>query len=281
MNENEEKKKLTMFNFSIPPPLITREHGSWAVLIVPMLVSAAVVGKCTIDFLLLAMAAFLLFLAYVPAQVVLREFSGMPQRPEKLRQARFWGTGYGLATLCIAVPLLLKGHPLLFAFGIVGIFTFVSNFYLTKAFGKTIATDLIAVAGLALSGPGTYYVLTGDIDRTAASLYLLNFLFFGCSVFYVHMEIRASAAKNSALSLSGRISQGKLNLLYHAAVVVIIGILATVHLTPAVAILAFVPMLAHAVYGTLTLSRRVRFKKLGFILLGQSLLFGMLLSHFV
>ncbi len=281
MNMNDKGGTRTKIDFSIPPPLITREHGSWAVLIVPMLVSAAVVEKWTIDFLLLATLALLLFLSYVPAQVVLRDFSGIPQRPEKLRQARFWGTAYMLAAACISVPLLLNGHLLLFAFGIVGIFTFVSNFYLTKAFGKTIATDLIAVAGLTLSGPGAYYVLTGDIDRTAASLYLLNFLFFGCSVLYVHMKNRASAAKDSEISLRGRISQGKLNLFYHAAVVVIVGILASVHLAHVAALLAFVPMLAHAVYGTLKLSRKVRFKNLGFILLGQSLLFGMLLSHFI
>lgn len=280
MNENE-KKKLTMFNFSIPPPLITREHGSWAILIVPMLVSAAVVGTWTVDFLMLATVVLLSFFSYVPAQTVLRDLSGMPQRPEKLRQARFWGTAYGLSALCIVLQLLLKGHLLLLVFGIAGICTFVANFYLTKAFGKIIATDLVAVAGLTLGGPGAYYVLTGAVDRTATSLYLLNVLFFGCSVFYVHMKIRASAAKNSEMSLSARISQGKLNLLYHAAVVVIVGILASLHLTPIVVITAFVPMLAHAVYGTFTLARKVRFKNLGFILLGQSLLFGVLLSHFV
>jgi hypothetical protein len=70
-----------------------------------------------------------------------------------------------------------------------------------------------------------------------------------------------------------------MNLLYHIAVISIIGALAALQFTSLVALVAFFPMLIHGVYGTLKLSGKVRFKKLGFLLLGQSILFGILLSY--
>ena len=272
-----EKK---MFGVKIPPPVITKEHGSWAVLLVPILVNACVAGKWSIDFVFVALAVLGVFLSYVPAQVLLRHYSGVPQRDERVRQAKFWITGYLFVTIGSAVPLLVKGYIFLLVIGSIGAVFFFCNFFLVKHYSKMIATDLIAVAGLTLSGPSVYYVLTGMLDRTAVSLYVLNFLFFGCSVFYVHMKIQFSASKKAVMAWRENLKFGKLNLLYFAAVVSIMAILAASRFTSIIALVAFVPMIAHGVYGTVNLSSRVHFKNLGFLLLGQSILFGTLLSYF-
>ena len=174
-------------------------------------------------------------------------------------------------TTGIVVPLLLKGYIFLLVIGVVGAVFFFCNFFLVKHYSKMIATDLIAVAGLALSGPSVYYVLTGTLDRTALSLYVLNFLFFGCSVFYVHMKIHASASKKPEIAWREKLSLGKVNLLYYAAVVTVVAILAVAHFTHVLVLVAFVPMVVHGVYGTVKLSTKVHFKKLGFLLLGQSI----------
>jgi hypothetical protein len=70
-----------------------------------------------------------------------------------------------------------------------------------------------------------------------------------------------------------------MSLMYHIAVISIIVALAALHFTSPVALLAFLPMLIHGVYGTLKLSGKVHFKKLGVLLLAQSILFGILLSY--
>ena len=75
-----------------------------------------------------------------------------------------------------------------------------------------------------------------------------------------------------------KLSLGKANLLYYAAVVAVVAILAAAHIVPTLVLAAFVPMILHGVYGILKLSTRVNFKKLGLLLLGQSILFGVLLS---
>ena len=75
-----------------------------------------------------------------------------------------------------------------------------------------------------------------------------------------------------------KLSLGKVTLFYYAAVVGGVAVLAVAHIVTALALVAFIPMVVHGVYGTLRLSARVHFKKLGFLLLGQSILFGVLLS---
>ncbi len=272
-------RKENIFITKLSPPVITKEHGSWAVLFVPMFVNACVAGMWSMDIILVALAALGAFLNYAPAQVLLRHYSGVPQRDEKLKQAKFWATAYLCFTAGIVVPLLLKGYVFLLPVGVLGAVFFFCNFFFVKYYSKMIATDLIAVAGLTLSGPSAYYVLTGTLDRTALSLYVLNVLFFGCSVFYVHMKIQASAAKKPNMEWREKLSLGKVNLYYHAAVVTIVTIFAAVHFIPIFVLVAFVPMVVHGVYGTVKLSTKVHFKKLGFLLLGQSIAFGMLLSY--
>lgn len=277
-----------MGNSKIPPPLITKEHGSWAVLLVPMLVSASVVGKWTIDFVLLTLSAFGFFMSYVPVHILLRNLLGVPHQDEKLTQAKFWAAMYLFIGAAFILPLLMKGYIFLLPIGALGAIAFFGNFILTRRYFKTIASDLLAVAGLTLSAPSAYYVLTGLLDTTALLLFILNFLFFGCSVFYVHMKIRASATKKTKLTWTDKLSLGKLNLLYHAAVILIVGILAATSasgrrldsLSGLVALIAFTPMFIHGVYGTVKLSGRIRFKNLGFLLLAQSILFGILLGYF-
>ena len=184
-----------MMREKIPPPAITKEHGSWAVLVIPMLVNACIAGKWSTNAIFVAASALGIFMSYVPAQALLRHYSGITQGEEKLRQAKFWAVAYLFATVAFVVPLLLSGYTLLLAIGITGAIFFFCNFFLVKYYSKMIVTNMIAVAGLTLSGPSMYYVLTGMFDWYAVLLYVLNFLFFGWSVFYVHMKIQASATK--------------------------------------------------------------------------------------
>jgi nitrous oxidase accessory protein len=149
---------------------------------------------------------------------------------------------------------------------------------LTRHYSKTVLSDLISVLGLTLSAPAAYYAVAGKLDQPAAMLWLMNFLFFGSGIVYVHTKLRAAALKKPDFSFGEKLSLGKLNLIYHVIVLTIVGILAAKNFTPLFALVAFVPMTIHAIYGTLKLSSAVRFKNLGLILLLHSLLFALLLA---
>lgn len=262
---------------TIPKAVIPKEHGAWAVLLVPMFVGAAVAEGWTWNFVLLVLAALFMFLSYVPAQGVLRHYFVNTQTEERFRQNAFWSGAYLVAGMSFAVPLLAQGYLLLLVPGFTGMAAFLAHFFLTRRFPKTIPGDLLAVCGLTLTAPAAYYVGTGVLDGTAALLWLFNVLFFGSSVFYVHMKIRATSSKNAEMGIPDKISIGGLNIIYHVVVIAVVVAMSLLYQSLQFAAIAFLPMALHAMYGTYALSRRVQFKKLGFILLGQSVLFGILL----
>ncbi|MGH7602242.1 MAG: YwiC-like family protein, partial [bacterium] len=262
----------------IPPPIIPKEHGAWAVLLVPMIAGASFAGRFNLNVLYLALSALGGFMSYVPVQTILRHFFVAPQGKEKLQAAIFWSGGcLGIATLFI-LPLFFQKLWMLLGIGMAGMISFFGNFILVRRYTKTILSDLISVAGLTLSAPSAYYVATGKLHQAAELLWLLNFLFFGCGIVYVHMKIHASAMKKSELSLDEKLRLGKLNLIYHLIVLAIVGILVIKNFTPLLAMAAFAPMTVHAIYGTFKLSSTVRFKNLGLILLAHSLVFALLLA---
>ncbi|MBI2429843.1 MAG: YwiC-like family protein [Ignavibacteriales bacterium] len=261
---------------SIPKPIITKEHGAWAVLFVPMIAGAAYANSFSWNVVCLAFSALCVFMSYVPVHTLLREWTGTSQGEEKLAAAEFWTAVYLGCGVLLILPLLYEQLWLLLAIGIFGAGLFLGNFLLTRKIQKSIAGDLTAVAGLTLGAPGVYYAATGTLDSEAFVLWLLNFLFFGCSVFYVHLKIRVSKMKKDKWHLREKLSAGKMNILYHCLVVTVVVVLVLYHLTPATIVIAFLPMVVHAVVGTIRLSHRVKFKHLGLLLLGHSIVFGLI-----
>jgi hypothetical protein len=262
----------------IPPPIIPKEHGAWAVLLVPVAVAASAAGTFPPDLILLTLSMLAVFMSHIPAQNLLGNMPGQPHNREKMRQSRFWAAIYLVAGAVFVAPLLAKGLWLLMAFGVLGAVGFFGNLFLTRRSHKTVGSDLVAVASLTLSAPAAYYVASGSTGRVAVLLWVLNTLFFGCSVLYVHMKIRVAGLQKPELRCVEKLSLGKLNVLYHVAVLSVVGIMALEHYTAQFAFLAFVPMSIHAVYGTLKLSGRVRFRNIGLLLLGQSVLFAFLMG---
>ena len=257
--------------------MVTREHGAWAVLFVPMLVGATYARDGVWNVLLLGISALGIFMSYVPVHLILREYSGSTRAHEKNSAAYFWSAVFLGIGIAFVIPLIFNGYWYLLPIGALGMTSFFGNYLLTKKDGKTIASDLLAIFGLTLSAPSAYYVSTGVLEMNALILWILNVLFFGCSVFYVHMKIRVTGMKKTSWKLKEKFVVGVLNILYHFIVIGIVLVIVLSHATPVTVILAFVPMVVHAIVGTVNLHRKVRFKKLGFLLLAQSIFFCIVL----
>ena len=263
---------------NIPKPIIPKEHGSWAVLLVPLVVGTNVSGVSSLSFVLLALSVIAIFLAYLPLEMLLGIKFGKSRVSEEHHAARFWSIAYLSAGLLFVFPLLLEGYWALVAIAVLGTISFLVSFFLGIGRPRNVGSDLVAVAGLTLTAPSAYYVITRSLDGHAITLWLLNFLFFGSGIVYVHMKMRAKAMGKSKLGWLERISIGKLNLIYHGVVVTAVFTLASLHLTKFAALFAFVPMIVHAVLGTVRLSQNVRFKTLGYLLLAQSIVFAICLT---
>ncbi len=261
-----------------PPRLIvTKEHGSWAVLLIPMAVAVGVGQHVSWDELMLAAGAVAVFMSYVPLQTIMRHWFVQPQSDENVSQSDFWAGVFTLTAIVAGAFLLLRGFWLLVPVGAVAAGCFLANFILVRRLGKSVWSDLVAVAGLTATGAAMAYVENARLDTTAFSIWILNFLFFGSTVFYVHMKLRASRMKKDGFSFAEKISIGRMNILYHCVVIGIVLFLAFVHLTPRLAVVAFIPIVIHAWVGTIRLTKRAQFRIIGYALLAESVAFSILL----
>lgn len=274
---NLKDRLLVTISIRVPKLIVPREHGAWAVLLVPLAIGAGCAGEFTLDLLWLLGASLGAFMSYVPNQFLLHHAFGNRLTSQKLRQARFWAITYLGLGILFALPLAIKGLWLIVPLGVVGTAVFTGNYILAKHHGKTITGDLLAVSGLTLTGPAAYYVVTGRIDDSAILLWGLSILFFGSSVLYVHMKIRAASFGKEKLSVLKKLSLGAMNIAYGLSVLAIVWTLTSVDLLPVYTIFAFLPMVVHVIFGTFSLTGRVRFRNLGFILVGQSVVFALLM----
>lgn len=266
----------------IPPLMITREHGSWAVLLIPMIIGCTYAGSITFNVLFLLLSSLGIFMSYVPLQILLRKQFGKNVPPPQAEAAKFWAVVYLAAGMVFLLPLLFQQLWLLLPIGGIGILTFFINFFLLrKGQRSSVLSDFIAVCGLTLSGPSTYYILTASLDMNAFVIWSLNVLFFGCSVFYVQMKIRATGLKKNDWGFLDKISIGKWNIIYHGAVFVILNIMVFYHLTISTILAAYIPMMVHSLYGTMRLQKKTKFKNLGFGLLTHSLVFGLIILFLI
>lgn len=252
-----------------------KEHGAWAVLFVPMIVGAVIADRFSANLILLFLSALGFFLAYQPVQIFLRK---QTLSDEKMRAAKTWAPAFLLWGAIPSIFLFLQGFWLLLPIGVFALAAFFLNVALTRNRPKSIGSDFVAVVGLTTTGPAASYVSSGSLEIGGLLLWLLNVLFFGSSVFYVHMKIRASSLKKEVMTSRDRVFLGQYNILYHVALLAVVAAFTSVSEKSFLAIAAFVPVSLHAFIGTVRLSPRVRFKKLGFLLLAQSVLFAVLLS---
>jgi len=261
----------------IPPPIVTREHGAWAVLLVPLLTGFALSEQIRMNHLYLFISALFFFLSYAPAQTVLRHRSRQRSEDNVPHAATLWGGVFVTLGFAFAAPLVLRGYFLLVPMGAVTIALFAANHLLFQRYGKTLAGDLLGMLALTVGAPAALYVGSASLDERHVILWFLNFFFFASGAFYVHMKIGAAGVKQSSLAPAEKVRLGYHNLLYHVIMFGVLGLSIMVTSTSAILLLAFVPITVHALYGTISLSPRVNFKRLGLILLGHSILFCVLL----
>ena len=245
---------------------IPREHGAWAMWIVPML-SAVLVTHFSLSFLLLFLCFALLYVAHHPI-VMLAKRGGNVRTGEK----KF--------VVVVAVPALVIGTaliviynlPWLALFGMLELALFIFS---VKAFvGKeqrTFTNELTIVAALTLSAPASYYTITHVVDGKAVMLYILNFLFFGSSVFYVKMIIEFLRTKGF---WRGEAEKARsMTIAYHAALVAVILLMSIMKSVNNLVLLGFLPMLVQVAVGVFSKNTRVNFTQLGIALIVQSVVF--------
>ncbi|MGM7680828.1 YwiC-like family protein [Cytobacillus sp. Hm23] len=184
-------------------PLIPKQHGAWAMLLIPFLVGIFAGQPSMIHFPLFG-GWLLLYLGTYPLLMFLKG----KRREFYLK----WTFIYMFpALICLVITLIINYK--LFYFGIVMLPFFVVNVYFAKKNQeRALLNDMSAITSFSIGGVASYYGGTGSIDFVAIGILLLSMFFFIGSTFYVKTMIREK--KNSTYRW---ISWG-----YHLGIIVIL-----------------------------------------------------------
>ena len=262
----------------IPSLPLTREHGSWALLAVPLAIGSASAETVSVRHAVLALAALAAFLSHVPLQALLDHATDRAPSDATMRGARFWVVILIGVALTFGVGLVVLGELHLLAWGTVAATSLVIRSVMNRSNGRSAGADLVAVAGLSVGAPSALLLGATDDWSRAILLWILVALFFGCSVVYVHMKMHRTAFRSMDLPLRRRLRLGWMPLTYHVFVIVLAAVIVQMGATSYMTVLAYLPMAIHALIGTIRLSAPVRFRRLGFLLVGQSVIFAVLLT---
>lgn len=226
--------------------IVPKQHGAWAMLIIPF-VLGAYAGGFTWLHLPLFIGWFFLYLATYPLLMAVKS----------KRKQEYMGAFYRYtAIVAVMLSICLWYVPSLFYFGMAMIPFFLVNLYYAKRKQeRAFWNDVAAIAAFCVGGLASYYVGRRELTTQAFEPAVFCFLFFLGSTFYVKTMIREK--KNQMYKW---LSWG-----YHG--VLIVGLIVLGY--PLFA-LAYVPSVVRAVY---LYGKALPIMKLGILEIANSVYF--------
>lgn len=229
-------------------PLLPKEHGSWAMLIVPLVLGAIIAPLWRWQVLLLWIAGFSFFLVRYPLALLVKT----RRRPKANRIELWrWVVAYsGIAALSVGWLLLVERLWLLALMGIFGMSLLLFHLWLVfRRQEMSVIGELSGILGLALGAPMAYCAASGHLDGTAILLWLINVLYFGGTVFYIKLKVRQQPRLPAPNHLGERLGKAKVCLAYQTIALTIIILLVTLRQAPLLTPLALVPATIKTLYG--------------------------------
>ncbi len=272
----EATAPLAAHNKAARGPLVPREHGAWAMLLIPLVVSLAAAGRWGLEGPLFLGTCLAIYTARQPINMLVRSL----QEPGDEAKGRplFWLGVYAVLALAFGLPLLFYyGRWLLLPWAAIFMAFTAAHFYLRqRRQDRTIPGELVTIAGLALTAPGAYYVARG-LEPTAAYLWVLTTLYSSASIFYVRMKMKHRSLRRPAKDVMERLSLGRNSIIYQGVLVLVLALAVAWGQVPPFVPIAFAPLLAKVTYAVLAGDHLVNIKKVGWIEVAHSVAFTFLL----
>lgn len=163
-----------------------KQHGAWAMLIIPFWLGAASTGVVW-QHVPFFMGWLLLYLGTYPLLLMFKK--------KKIPFYRKWAFIYIVpAFVFLMVPLFTT--PTIAAFGLAMIPFFIINAYFSaKNNDRALLNDLSAIVVFSIAGLASSYLHNAEINENAILVFASSILFFTGSTFYVKTMIREK--KNS------------------------------------------------------------------------------------
>ena len=224
--------------------ILPREHGAWGLLLVPMVTGAGVAfhqASHIFPLILLLTAALALFWLRTPLENLLGTSAMRAQTLEESHTLRsaiaLLG---GIAAVALAALLWAGKNAGLWPLGVAVAAAFIAQAILKKLGRRTrILSEMVGTIGLTAAAPAAYYVITGEFNQTAWTLWLANILFAGDQIHYVQLRIHTAKVQG----FRAKLAHGWGFALGQALMTAIITVACLSRLMPPIASLAFAPLL--------------------------------------
>lgn len=254
------------------PPL-PKEHGSWAMLAVPLLIGWLIAPDPQASALFAIGAVLGLFLARYPIELLIKT---------RKRNSMLigWSILYAALSIFSAGWLLVIDRLIgLIPIGLLGAALMLFRFRMAaRRQDMSALGELSGIAALALGAPIVYYAASGQLNGTALAVWLINLLYFGGTVFYIKLKVRQQPRLPTPDRIGERVIQAKACLTYQAATLALVVALIFLQSRSILILLAFLPMTIKVLYGAYRWQdkRSLSLPRLGLIELFHSALFAAL-----
>ncbi len=259
--------------------IVTNEHGSWAVLFVPMVTGILSTKIFSAEIIPLFFLILFSFMLYKPAEIMYREWSSGRMKNQKFHDAIASFLVYGIfAAGFFVYEFLFLQKFLLLGFAAGALIVFIVSVNLKSSGKFSFLREFLGVFILTSTAPLAVYCLANQITDQAITLWILNILFFFSGTCYVNFLIeKLSDAKGKNLN-RGLISSKNIHFVYHLALTLFLISFLIVFPNQYFKALAFVPMIVLAFKIYFSGKVITNFKRVGLTLLGYSLFFALLIS---
>lgn len=192
MTDNIKSDRLRQWrSFLEPKTFLPREHGGWFLFLVPLATGLGVSEEWNGRGLMFATAASALFLARQPLDLALKAWRGKRTRAD-LPALLTWLAIYGGIAAAAGGALLLHERLWgLLPLGAAGAGLLVLQVWAAAArLARTLWSEVIGAAGLALAAPGAHYAATGSWSATTFALWTLMAIVGVGGVLYSRWRLR-------------------------------------------------------------------------------------------
>ncbi len=256
--------------------MIPKEHGAWGMLITTFLIGAFSADTWNPAVLFFGGASLSYFLLRAPL-LALKDARWQKSYKTGTRKAFLWFIIYSAMMAVFGIPLFLvyKKWPLFIFFALslplLGIHTAFSS-----GDFRSVKNELVSFAALSMTAPLAYYVATNELALRTFSLYIVCFLYYSATIFYVKMNVTARLRKNELASFRGKLSIASTALMYQCGTLFVVLALGIAGCAPPSAYVAFLPSLWKTAARALKLQEQVPIKKLGWMEVLHGTIFAVL-----
>lgn len=247
---------------------LPKEHGAWAMLYVPFVLGLVVAGAFKWRGIILL---FLSITALFISRESLLTWWRAKSRGREAHASRKMLIIYLSLAAITGVPLIVVDRLYwLIPLGAFGVALLLVNGKLgTQMEERSTWSELMAIGGLTLTAPATYYVAGGVWDRTAWWLWALSALYFASSVFYVKWRVVNLNPRKQEEQRRVRQSCA----VYHGFLLLALLVLPLTGNLHHFVLIAFMPVFCRTFWSLIRPARRVNLARSGVLEIVYSLVF--------